>query len=65
VQRISKKDPARAADLVLRMFEYFIPKVSRLESAWWAQLSWAGAGAIFCSVCLVSIIIYLWWEERP
>jgi hypothetical protein len=31
VQRISKKDPARAADLVLRMFEYFIPKVSRLE----------------------------------
>jgi hypothetical protein len=33
IERVAVDDPARAADLLLRCFEYHIPKVTRLEVA--------------------------------
>jgi len=31
LERVGKRDPARAADLLLRMLEYHIPKLARTE----------------------------------
>jgi len=31
ISRVAKKDPAKAADLMIRIFEYHIPKLARTE----------------------------------